>query len=159
VIDTAGVAFFISTSHDIRPASGSCNSCAKRFPLPCDYRYVLFDHDAKFGGEVLSFLKSSDLKSMQTSIRSPWQNGIAERLVGSFRRELLDHIIPLNECHLRRLVRDYLAYYHDDRTHIGLNKATPASRPVDQRPSHRTEIKSAARIGGLHHRYSWSEAA
>ena len=72
------------------------------FPFPSDYRYVLFDHDAKFGGNVIRFLKSSDLKSMQTSIRSPWQNGIAERFVGSIRRELLDHVIPLNEFHLRR---------------------------------------------------------
>jgi hypothetical protein len=100
------------------------------FPLPCHYQYVLYDHDAKFGSEVLKFLKSSHLKPMRTSIRSPWQNGTAERWVGSARREMLDHIIPLNEYHLRRLGRDYQAYYHDDRTHIGLNKATPASRAV-----------------------------
>jgi putative transposase len=57
----------------------------------------LFDHDAKFNNEVLTVLKSSDLKPLRTSVRSPWQNGIAERWVGSARRELLDHIIPLNE--------------------------------------------------------------
>jgi putative transposase len=67
------------------------------FPLACPYRYVLFDHDAKFGKEVLNFLKSSDLEPVRPSVRSPWQNGIAERWVGSARRELLDHIIPLNE--------------------------------------------------------------
>ncbi len=129
------------------------------FPLPCPYRYVLFDHDAKFGNEVLTFLQSSDLKPMRTSIRSPWHNGIAERWVGSARRELLDHIIPLNERHLRRLGRDYLGYYHDDRTHIGLNKGTPANRAIEQRLTRSTHISSAPRIGGLHHRYSWSEAA
>jgi putative transposase len=129
------------------------------FPLPCPYRYVLFDHDAKFGNEVLTFLKSSRLKPIRTSVRSPWQNGIAERWVGSARRELLDHIIPLNEHHLRRLGRDYLGYYHDDRTHIGLNKATPANRAIEQRSIRSTHISSAARIGGLHHRYGWSEAA
>jgi len=73
------------------------------FPLPCPYRYVLFDHDAKFGNDVLQFLKHSDLKPLRTSIGSPWQNGTAERWVGSVRRELLDHVIPLNECHVRRL--------------------------------------------------------
>jgi transposase InsO family protein len=129
------------------------------FPLPCPYQYVLFDHDAKFGNEVLTFLKASALKPMRTSVRSPWQNGIAERWVGSARRELLDHIIPLNEFHLRRLVRDYLGYYHADRTHIGLNKRTPADRIAEQRTIRRTEILSVPRIGGLHHRYSWLEAA
>lgn len=72
-------------------------------PLPCPYRYVLFDRDAKFGREVVAFLKASNLEPLRTSVRSPWQNGIAERLVGSVRREMLDHVIPLNESHLRRL--------------------------------------------------------
>jgi putative transposase len=129
------------------------------FPLPCPYRYVLFDNDAKFGNEVLDFLRSSALKPMRTSIRSPWQNGTAERWVGSARRELLDHIIPLNENHLRRLGRDYLTYYHQDRTHIGLNKSTPAERAVERRSPFQTRIASTSRLGGLHHRYHWSEAA
>jgi hypothetical protein len=73
------------------------------FPVPSPYRYVLFDHDAKFGNNVLDFLKSSNLKPVRTSICSPWQNGTAERWVGSARRELFDHTIPLNENHLRRL--------------------------------------------------------
>jgi putative transposase len=79
--------------------------------------------------------------------------------VGNARRELLDHIIPLNEYHLRRLGRDYLAYYHQDRTHIGLKKVTPTNRAMEQRSNRKNSITSAARVGGLHHRYSWSEAA
>ena len=129
------------------------------FPLPCPYRYVLFDHDSKFGSEVLQFLNSSALTPMRTSIRSPWQNGVAERWVGSARRELLDHVIPLNEFHLRRLGREYLAYYHQDRTHIGLNKNTPAERVVESRSALQSRIVSTSRVGGLHHRYRWSEAA
>ena len=129
------------------------------FPLPSQYRYVLFDHDAKFGGDVLRFLKSSDLIPIQTSIRSPWQNGIAERFVGSIRRELLDHVIPLNEFHLRRLGRDYLAYYHNDRTHIGLDKNTPSSRVVEPRCHEPAQIVAEPRVGGLHHRYIWSAVA
>jgi transposase InsO family protein len=120
---------------------------------------VLFDHDSKFGNDVLDFLKSSALKPIRTGIRSPWQNGTAERWVGSARRELLDHIIPLNEYHLRRLGRDYLTYYHQDRTHIGLNKCTPAGRAVQNRSPFRSRIVSRSRLGGLDHRYDWSEAA
>ena len=77
----------------------------------------------------------------------------------SMRRELLDHIIPLNEDHLRRLGRDYLSYYHQDRTHIGLNKKTPAERAVESRSPFHTRIGSTSRLGDLHHRYRWSEAA
>jgi hypothetical protein len=72
---------------------------------------------------------------------------------------MLDHIIPLNEQHLRRLGRDYLTYYHEDRTHVGLKKETPARRPIESHPTGRPEPLSLPRIGGLHHRYTWSEVA
>ena len=107
----------------------------------------------------LPFRKASGIKPTRTSIRSPWQNGLAERWVGSCRREMLDHVIPLNERHLRRLGRDYLAYYHEDRTHIGLNKETPAGRPLELHPTDSRQPLGLPRIGGLHHRYTWSEAA
>ena len=81
-------------------------------PLPCPYRYVLFDRDTKFGGDVVEFLQASSMKPIRTSVRSPWQNGVAERWVGSCRRELLDHVIVLSESHLRRLVREYTQYYN-----------------------------------------------
>ena len=103
-------------------------------PLPCPYRYILFDRDRKFGSEVRELLKSSGIKAVRTSVRSPWQNGVAERWVGSIRRELLDHVIALNERHLLRLGHEYVRYYHEDRTHIGLNKKTPAVRLVESRP-------------------------
>jgi len=128
-------------------------------PLPCSYRYILFDRDAKFGSDVLEFLKASDIRPIRTSARSPWQNGIAERWVGSARRELLDHVIPLNEQHLRRLGREYMDYYHEDRTHIGLEKTTPARRPVEACPNQARKALALPRIGGLHHRYTWSKAA
>jgi len=69
----------------------------------------------------------------RTACRSPWQNGVAERWVGSVRRELLDHVVVLGERDLGRLLREYVAYYHDDRTHLGLRKATPAGRLVTRR--------------------------
>ncbi len=128
-------------------------------PLPCPYRYVIYDRDRKFGTEVHSFLKASRIKSVRTSVRSPWQNGVAERWVGSIRREMLDHVIPLEERHLIRLSLEYVRYYHDDRTHIGLNKETPGARPTESRPNAVRALRAEKRIGGLHHRYTWAPAA
>src|SRR5579863_9908378 len=96
---------------------------------------MVFDRDRKFDVEVRKFLQGSGIKAVRTSVRSPWQNGVAERWVGSIHREVLDHVIPLNDQHLRRLGREYIAYYHADRTHLGLEKTTPASRPVEPRPT------------------------
>jgi putative transposase len=96
---------------------------------------------------------------MRTSIQAPWQNGISERPVGSCRREILDHVIALNERHLRRLIRDFVGYYHQDRIHDSLEKDTPNRRSVEHQPSPNATVISGARLGGLHHRYSWREAA
>ena len=81
---------------------------------------------------------------------SPWQNGVAERWVGSCRRDLLDHIIAVNERHLKRLLSEYVRYYHEDRTHLGLGKGTPYYR-IRAMASDR--VLSNERLGGLHHRY------
>jgi putative transposase len=128
-------------------------------PFPSGYRFMLLDRDAKFGKDVFDFLKASSIEAMRTSPRSPWQNGIAERWVGSCRREMLDHVIPLNEQHLRRLVHEYLEYYHADRTHLGLEKKTPANRVIEFRSNEAGTPRALPRVGGLHHRYTWSEAA
>lgn len=77
---------------------------------------------------------------------------MAERWVGSCRRDLLDHVIVLNERHLKRLLKEYVAYYHDDRTHLGLSKETPGGRLASIRTSG-AKVISAPRLGGLHHRY------
>lgn len=113
----------------------------------------------KFGGEVREFLKASGIKAVRPSVRSPWQNGVAERWVGTCRREMLDHVIPLNDRHLLRLGHEYIRYYHEDRTHIGLHKETPAGRLVESRPSPSSKVWALPRIGGLHRRYTWSAAA
>jgi putative transposase len=113
---------------------------------PAD-RFLLFDRDSKFGSDVISSAKDM-------AFRSPWQNGIAERWVGSCRRDLLDHVIVLNDRHLKRLMAEYLRYYHEDRTHLGLAKDTPAGRPVTIRSADGSRIQSFPRVGGLHHRYA-----
>lgn len=122
-------------------------------------RYVILDRDVKFDADVLAFLNATGLKPKRTSIQSPWENGIAERWVGGCRRELLDHVIAPNEAHLRRLVRDYVSYFHEDRIHDGLGKDTPNRRPVEKKPCSQATLVSSARLGGLHHRYFWQQAA
>jgi len=98
------------------------------FPEAGQYRYVVLDHDSKFDADVISFLKATGLMPKRTSVQAPWQNGIAERWIGSCRREILDHVIALDERHLRRLMRDYVNYHHDDRIHDSLSKHTQTRR-------------------------------
>jgi transposase InsO family protein len=129
------------------------------FPESGPYRYVIFDHDSKFDADVVALLQSSGLKVKRTGVQSPWQNGIEERWVGSCRREILDRVIALSETHLRRLIGDYIAYHRDDRIHDSLNRDTPDRRPVECRRSPETRVTSGPRLGGLHHRCGWSEAA
>jgi len=129
------------------------------FPEAGQYRYVILDRDSKFDDEVITFLKATGLKPTRTSVQSPWQNGIAERWIGSCRREILDHVIALNETHLRRLIRDYVNYHHEDRIHDSLEKDTPNRRRVEQKPAENAAVISIPRLRGLHHRYAWREAA
>jgi len=129
------------------------------FPESCAYRYAILDRDGNFGKEVTDFLTASGLKPTRISPASPWQNGIAERWIGSCRRDLLNHVLIFNKAHLRRLVKDYVVYYQTDRTHDGLEKDTPATRPVAPKPAESAQLVSFPRIGGLHHRYDWQQAA
>jgi putative transposase len=123
------------------------------WPYTPAHRFLLLDRDAKFGDDVVSSAKAMGSEPVRTAFRSPWQNGVAERWVGSCRRDLLDHLIILNERHLKRLMSEYLRYYHEDRTHLGLAKDTPAGRPTAIRPARESKIRSSPRLGGLHHRY------
>lgn len=122
------------------------------WPYAAAHRFLLFDHDSKFGNDVVSCAKDMGSEPVRTAFRSPWQNGVAERWVGSCRRDLLDHVIVLNERHLKRLMSEYVRYYHEDRTHLGLAKDAPTGRPVAIR-SAGNRIQSFSRLGGLHHRY------
>ena len=89
------------------------------------------------------------LKEVINAPRSPRQNAYAERLIGSIRRECLDHVVVLSQRHLRRLLKSYFAYYHRSRTHLALDKDAPEPRAV----LHRGEIVAIPQVGGLHHRY------
>ena len=118
------------------------------------HRFLLFDRDAKFVADVVSAVRDIGSQPTRTTFRSPWQNGVAERWVGSCRCDLLNHVIILNERHLKRLMSSYLLYYHEDRTHLGLAKDTPAGRPAEIHSAREGQIQSLPRLGGLHHRYA-----
>src|SRR6202167_3682569 len=120
------------------------------FPFDSVPRFLIFDRDAKYGLEVPVAIRSMRIDSVQTSYQSPWQNGVAERWVESCRRDLLDHVIAINEQHLKRLLSDYVRYYHEDRTHLGLAKKTPTGRVPSMVDG---PVVSHPRLGGLHHRY------
>ena len=125
------------------------------FPFESAPRYLIFDGDRKFCGRVENAVKNMGIVPTRTAYRSPWQNGVAERLVGSIRRELLDHVVVANENHLRRLLRDYQAYYSEDRCHLTLGKDPPVLRPIEPRPSPTARVAALPRVGGIHHRYVW----
>jgi putative transposase len=114
---------------------------------------LIFDCGANFNQEVIDTMKSFGIQPKRTSFQSPWQNGVAERWVGSCRRDLLDHVIVLNARHLKGLVNEYICYYHDDRTHLELGKQTPTFRKAEKKTTVNTEVVSMPRLGGLHHRY------
>lgn len=129
------------------------------FPYDSASRYLVFDRDTIFSAEVARAVRSMNIEPTRTSYRSPWQNGVAERFVGTLRRELLDHIIVLDDRHLGRLLGEYIGYYLKDRTHLGLDKDAPWVRPVEPRPARPAAVHARPRVGGLHHRYGWRVAA
>lgn len=128
------------------------------FPFDELPKYLIHDRDAVFCS-LCGFIRSFGIKPKMISFRSPWQNGTCERMMGTLRRELLDHVIVRNEDHLRRLLRDFVRYYHEDRPHLSLAKDTPKGRPVERPPNGTFEVKAHSRLGGLHHRYTWRDAA
>ncbi|MFH2053280.1 MAG: transposase [bacterium] len=105
---------------------------------------------------VLSTIQNLGMKDKPISARSPWQNGYCERMVGTLKRECLNHMIIFNEGHARRIIREFLQYYHDDRTHQGLGQETPGGREIEHPEI--GPVKSRPILGGLHHRY-YREAA
>ena len=119
------------------------------FPWDGAPGYMIRDRDRIYGGIVTRRLRAMGIRDKPTAPVSPWQNGFAERLIGSIRRECLDHIVVFGEAHLRRILRCYARYYNDVRTHRSLDKDTPVSRPVQRTGS----ITSFQILGGLHHHY------
>ena len=128
------------------------------FPDDSTARYLIYDNDCIFSHEVSTSIISIGITPKQTAYRNPWQNGTAERWVGSCKRELVDHVIVFNEDHLRRLLREYVSYYNAERVHTVIRDA-PEGRAIEARPSPGAKVVGLPRVGGLHHRYVWQEAA
>ena len=119
------------------------------FPWDGAPRYMIRDRDRIYGTVVTRRLRAMGIRDKPIAPASPWQNSFVERLIGSIRRECLDHLIVLGEAHLRRILKNYADYYNGMRTHRSLNKDAPVSRPVRRSGF----ISSDALLGGLHHRY------
>jgi transposase InsO family protein len=120
------------------------------FPWNEAPRYMIRDRDRIYGAVVTRRLRAMGIRDKPIAPSSPWQNGFAERLIGSIRRECVDHIIVLGEAHLRRILKSYARYYNGVRPHRSLNKDAPVSRSVQRAGV----IRSRAILGGLHHLYS-----
>jgi transposase InsO family protein len=112
-------------------------------------RYVIRNRDCAYGDIVVRRLRAMGIRDRPTAPRSPWQNGYCERLIGSIRRDCLDHVVIFGEQHLRHLLRSYTSYYNRTRTHLSLNKDSPATRPIETVG----RIVPVPILGGLHHQY------
>jgi transposase InsO family protein len=119
------------------------------FPWDETPRDLIRDRDQIYGSIVTRRIRVMGIRDKPTASASPWQNGFAERLIGSIRRECLDHFIVLSEAHLRRILRTYTRYYNNIRTHRSLDNDAPVSRPVQLTGT----ISSRPILGGLHHHY------
>jgi transposase InsO family protein len=121
------------------------------FPWDSAPRYLLRDRDRIFGEEFVSQVKAMGIKQILSAPRSPWQRAYVERLIGSIRRECLDHVVVFSESSLRRTLTAYCAYYHHWRTHLSLGKDAPEARRVQ--PVTEGKVVEMPEVGGLHHHY------
>ena len=133
-------------------AAWAAQQIVQAFPEDSAPRYLLRDRDGIYGEVFQRRVKGLGIEEVLTAARSPWQNPFAERLIGSIRRELLDHVIVLGESHLRQRLDGYFQYYHRSRTHLSLGKDAPETRAIE--PPELGRVVASPEVGGLHHRYA-----
>lgn len=131
-------------------AAWTARQIVQTFPFETAPKFLIRDQDGIYGAFLSRRIEALGIEQVLTAYRSPWQNPYCERLIGTLRRDYLDHVIVWNESHLRRTLRALLRYYHEDRTHQGLDNDCPEPRAVESTG----EIVELSRLGGLHHRYS-----
>jgi transposase InsO family protein len=131
-------------------AAWTAQQLRNAFPENETPRYLLHDRDSVFA-HVAKTLDGMGIQDVRTAPRSPWQNAYVERVIGSIRRECLDHVVVVNAAGLHRALTAYIAYYMRSRTHLALGKDTPLTRPIS--PLSTGRIVVASEVGGLHHRY------
>jgi putative transposase len=140
---------FAVTSHPT--AEWTAQQLLEAFPWDSAPRYLLRDRDGTYGERFCDTAKWMGIREVLTTPQSPWQNPYVERLIGSIRRECLDHVIVFNETDLRRVLNEYFEYYEQARTHLSLNKDAPIPRPIQSPELGR--VVEFPEVGGLHHRY------
>jgi len=143
------VVHFNVTEHPT--ANWTAQQVVDAFPDESAPSYLLRDRDQVFGRQFRHRMKGLGIEEVLTAPQSPWQNPFAERLIGSIRRECLNHVLVLGERHLRRILTRYLAYYHQARTHLALDKDARDLRPIELPAA--GQIVQLPEVGGLHHRY------
>ena len=146
--DRRQVVHFNVTAHPT--AAWTAQQIVEAFPFDTAPRFLLRDRDGVYGNLFRDQIAVMNIEEVLSAPRSPWQNAYAERLIGSIRRDCLDHIIVFDEGSLKRLLRSYFDYYHQSRTHLSLEKDSPTRRPVMHGPG---RVISLPVLGGLHHRY------
>jgi transposase InsO family protein len=132
-------------------AAWTAQQMIEAFPEDQAPRYLVRDRDGIYGEYFQKRVQGMGIREVRTAPRSPWQNPYAERIIGSIRRDCLNHVIVINDKHLRRILKSYLRYYHESRTHLSLDKDAPASREIQANKVER--IVQIPQVGGLHHRY------
>jgi len=143
------VVHFNITGHPT--AQWTAQQMVEAFPWDEAPRYLLRDRDTIYGATFRRRVRSLGIKEVLTAAHSPWQNPYVERLIGSVRRDYLNHIIVLNERHLKRLLRSCFSYYHTARTHLASNKQSPEPRQIES--PERGKVVAFPHVGGLHHEY------
>src|SRR2546425_3140247 len=143
------VVHFNVTEHPT--AAWTAQQIVDAFPDESAPSYLLRDRDSVYGHAFRQRVKGMGIAEVLTAPHSPWQNPFAERLIGSIRRECLNHVFVLGELHLRRILTRYFAYYHRARTHLSLDKDAPDGRPIE--PPELGMVIQIREVGGLHHRY------
>ena len=132
-------------------AEWTAQQIVEAFPDDTASAYLLRDRDTIYSHAFRQRVAGMRILEVLTAAQSPWQNPFVERLIGSVRRECLDHVLVLNERHLRRILTRYVAYYHCARTHLSLEKDAPDGRPIEQPEA--GAVREIPEVGGLHHRY------
>jgi transposase InsO family protein len=147
--DRRRIVHFGVTTHPT--AEWTAHQLREAFPWDSAPRYLLRDRDRIFGQEFVEQVKAMGIKQVLSAPRSPWQRAYVERVIGTLRRECLDHVIIFDQASLSRHLNRFLEYYHHSRCHLSLAKDTPESRPVQ--PPERGRVIRIPQVGGLHHRY------
>jgi putative transposase len=147
--DRRRIVHFNVTAHPT--AEWTAQQLREAFPFDEIPQYLLRDRDGIFGRAFSEDVKALGIEEVLSAPRSPWQRAYVERVIGSIRREYLDHVIVFNQASLYRQMKSFVAYYHESRTHLSLEKDAPESRPVQAADAGR--IVSIPQVGGLHHRY------